>query len=73
MSIEIKEANSVNDTVTEAEKLEKLEAKKAEAKELLRALVAAGSHLGLPTRRRILRWMPIFTLRRMAYTLLMFL
>jgi|688.fasta_scaffold02255_14 small subunit ribosomal protein S2 len=52
MSIEIKEANSVNDTVTEAEKLEKLEAKKAEAKELLRALVAAGSHLGHPTRKK---------------------
>jgi hypothetical protein len=52
MSIEIKEANSVNDTAIEAEKLEKLEAKKAEAKELLRALVAAGSHLGHPTRKK---------------------
>jgi len=51
MSTETKEAN-VNNPAAEAERLEKLEAKKAEAKELLRSLVAAGSHLGHPTHKK---------------------
>ena len=51
MSTETKENTSKDPAIVAAEQ-EKLAAKKQEAKELLRSLVVAGSHLGHPTHKR---------------------